>query len=154
MKTQFLLCVAALLMSLSGCERTEDASPKSASPDQLPGTWYLIEPQSPYRVRLTLEKDSVSTMPFSLRISGEASVNLYFGVMNYNAGGLADPSSQIAIRELGATLRGGSSEAMQFEQAYFAALKSANRYELTGQNRLRLHYGGEQTGILVYERSK
>ncbi|GAB3501563.1 hypothetical protein GCM10027341_28530 [Spirosoma knui] len=154
MKTLFLFCIAALLMSFSGCERTDDVSPKSASPDQLLGTWYLSEPQSPYRIRLTIEEDSASTMPFSLRISGESSVNLYFGVMNYNAGGLSDPSSQIAVRELGATMRGGSSEAMQFEQTYFTTLKKVSRYELAGQNRLRLHYGGEQTGMLVYERSK
>lgn len=153
MKTLILLFFAIGLMSFSGCEReNESVIPPDAT--KLIGDWKLIEPASTYNVTLTFATDSASNFPFTLRLSGESSVNYYFGEFQYNAGGLADPRSQVVIDNIGSTKRGGPAEALQFEQTYYNNLKAVNRYELTTDDRLRLYYGGERSGVLVYQRAK
>ncbi len=140
------------LLITAACKPEETVVP--AEPEQLAGDWKLIEPVSTYQISLRLAQDTatLSVIPFGFRLSGESSINCYSGVFSYNAGNLMDARSQVAISRFGSTQRGGSSEAMQFEQVYFTHLRAANRYDLTDQNHLRLYYGGAQPGVLVYNR--
>ena len=147
MKTWLLLLTAVLLMSFSGCERENDMKP--ADIDALTGKWQLIEPGM-YKVTLIIEPIAQNDMMLPLRIralSGESAVNLYNTSLTYKA----QDQSEITIDSISSTKRGGSAEAMQFEQTYYTNLKAVNRYELTDKSRLRFYYDG---GVLVYEKIK
>ena len=141
MKTWLLIGLTTLLMSFSGCERGEATQPVNV--DGLAGDWKLVEPGSFVQ---TWEK-----LPLQIfNLSGKSAVNTYNSTLSYK-----DRSKpEITVSEIGATKMAGSSEAMQFEQIYFASLKAVNRYELTSNNHLRLYYDGTQTGTLVYEKTK
>lgn len=149
MKTWLLIGIAALFMSFSGCEREEAIQPVNV--DGLVGNWKLVEPGS-FEVTLVIEPvvQTWEKLPVQvLGLSGKSAVNTYNSSLSYK-----DRSKpEITISAIGATKMAGSSEAMQFEQTYFASLKAVNRYELTSNNRLRLYYNGAQTGTLVYEKT-
>ena len=149
MKTGLLVGIVTLLMSFSGCEREEVNQPVNIA--GLVGNWKLIEPGS-FDVTLVIEPvaQTWEKLPVQLLgLSGKSAVNTYNSSLSCK-----DRSKpEIIISEIGATKMAGSSEAMQFEKAYFANLKAVNRYELTSNNRLRLYYDGMQPGTLVYEKT-
>lgn len=149
MKTWLLISVATLLMSFSGCDR--EAAVEPVNVDQLLGSWKLVEPGS-YDVTLVIEPivQTWEKLPVQLfGLSGKSAVNTYNSSLYYT-----DRSKPaITISAIGATKMAGSSNAMQFEQAYFANLKAVNRYKLTSKNKLRLYYDSTQTGMLVYEKT-
>ncbi|CAN5317201.1 hypothetical protein BH09BAC4_BH09BAC4_02430 [soil metagenome] len=149
MKTGLLIGIATFLMSFSGCEREEAVQPVNIN--ELIGEWKLVEPGS-FNVTLVIDPVAQTLQLPSvprLNLSGKSSVNTYNSSLSYKD----NKPSEITISEISATKMAGSSEAMQFEQAYFANLKAVNRYELTSNNRLRLYYDGAQTGTLVYEKT-
>ena len=150
MKTWLLIGLTTLLMSFSGCERGEATQPVNI--DGLAGDWKLVEPGS-FDVTLVIEPvvQTWEKLPLQIfNLSGKSAVNTYNSTLSYK-----DRSKpEITVSEIGATKMAGSSEAMQFEQIYFASLKAVNRYELTSNNHLRLYYDGAQTGTLVYEKTK
>ncbi|WP_234736293.1 META domain-containing protein [Tellurirhabdus bombi] len=145
-------------MSYSGCERNEEAViPSDAS--KLAGKWKLVGPSSAYTVTLQLTTDStVVTIPevLAYQLNGRSSVNSYFSKGTFaHLSETGNPNQgQASVGVIGATKMAGPPEAMQFETAYFNNLKAVNRFELTNQNRLKLFYGGEQPGVLTYERTK
>ncbi|GAB4042579.1 META domain-containing protein [Spirosoma jeollabukense] len=149
MKTGLLVGIVTLLMSFSGCEREEVVQPVNIN--ELIGEWKLVEPGS-FNVTLVIDPVAQTLQLPSvprLNLSGKSLVNTYNSSLSYKD----NKPSEITISEISATQMAGSSEAMQFEQTYFANLKAVNRYELTSNNRLRLYYDGAQTGTLVYEKT-
>ncbi|MFD2573987.1 META domain-containing protein [Spirosoma soli] len=144
-----LLLITTLLYSFS-CERNEEVVP--ADTQQLVGSWKLLEPGA-FNVTLVVEPvvQTWERLPDkAFNLSGESAVNIYSSRISYEA----PDQRTISIAPIISTKRGGPSEAMQFEQLYFANLMAVNRYELTGSNQLRLYYGGDQPGVLVYEKIK
>lgn len=150
--------VAAVLMSLSNCERNEE-SVVPADPTKLSGEWKLVEPASAYEVTLKLEVDPAAqtiagVTPF--KVSGRSSVNQYFAQASFGSSAQegTNPGNGVSVGVIGATKMAGPPEAMQFETEYFNNLKAVSRYELTSRNRLRLLYNGSKSGVLIYEKTK
>lgn len=141
--------VASILIILtSRCSQEESAvAPNVAA---LIGTWRLIEPDSTYGVTLQFAYDPRNPpqdiTPFNA--GGKSSVNAYTVRL------FATIDGTLTADNLGSTEIAGSPKAMQFEQTYFDNLKAVARYELSTQNRLRLYHGGQQPGVLVYEKMK
>lgn len=134
------------------CERNETSDDMIVPVDvnQLTGTWKLIQPGG-FNVTLIIESvaQTGDSLPDkAMKVSGESAVNVYSAALSYEA--VDQP--KISIASIASTKRGGSPEAMQFEQTYFANLRVVNRYELTANNRLRLHYTGAEPGVLLYEK--
>ena len=155
MKTWLLAAMAAILMSFSGCEREnviESDNQKAIDPDsvkQVLGNWKLVQPASNFATTLTVEVDQYSggtaSGIYSFRLSGKAAVNTYFTsarLPNWATG-------SVEVDGVSTTKVGGSKEAMQFEQTYYANLKAVTRYELTDKNQLKLYNDG---GVLIYEK--
>lgn len=148
MKALFLLCIAALTMSFTGCEREEAVTVANAN--EVAGSWKLVEPTSQYTVTLELAVDpGASTIPgvTPLKATGKAPVNSYF------ANASASETGSFDVAQIGSTKMAGPAEAMSFEQTYFNHLQAVNRFELTDQKRLRLYYSGDRPGVLVYEKT-
>jgi heat shock protein HslJ len=149
MKTLILVCVAALTMSFTGCEREE--VPTTLNFNEITGSWKLVEPASQYNITLELAVDpGASTIPgvTPFNATGKASVNSYF------ASSSASKTGSFGFGQIASTKMAGPTDAMQFEQTYFNKLQAVNRFDLTNQNRLRLYYAAEQPGVLVYEKTK
>ncbi len=153
MKALLLLITSMLLFT--ACQPEEVSV--STQFEQLVGEWRLVEPASAYAVTMNIAVDaSVSTIAGvrAYMFTGRAPVNTYFQRVTFSDGTHpeAGPARTASVGGVVATKIGGSPEATQFEQTYFTNLRAVNRYELTNQNRLRLHYGGTQPGVLVYEK--
>jgi hypothetical protein len=152
MKTWGLVAIAVLLMSFSSCEREKAVEPKVVNSDdvkQVLGNWRLVQPASGFAPTLAIDVDQYSggtaSGIYSLKLTGKAAVNSYFTsarLINWQTG-------SVEVENIGTTKMGGSGEAMQFEQLYYANLKAVTRYELTDKNQLRFYYDG---GVLVYEK--
>ncbi|GAA4449267.1 hypothetical protein GCM10023189_08490 [Nibrella saemangeumensis] len=144
MKTVMMTMLALLAMTFTACDPVVEPESefKTSGVNQLIGHWRLIEPASSYTVTMDITPDSSQGGNNRYRINGLSSVNYYFSSLTVSG------SDAVALETIGATKRGGSAEAMQFEQSYFNKLKAVNRYQLSG-NRLTLYAGSER---LVYER--
>ncbi len=114
------------------------------------GTWRLVEPDSAYAVTLQFAYDTANPpqdiTPFLA--SGKSPIN------EYTLRLFATIDGMMSADNLSSTKRGGTPEAMNFEQTYYTKLKSVARYELTNDNRLRLYHGGNLPRVLVYEKMK
>ncbi|GAB3546723.1 META domain-containing protein [Spirosoma fluminis] len=149
MKALCLFCIAALLMSFSGCERNNGIT-RSIDPKDLVGTWTLIEPVTQYTTTLVFHVDPTANTvagTIALTVNGKAPVNTYFARAD------ASDKGRFEFGQIGSTKMAGPAEAMQFEQTYFTTLQSLNRYELISPDRLKL-YSTESSGILVYKRTE
>lgn len=156
MKTILIALLTGMLVSAAGCEEKETILPPDA--DRLEGEWQLAEPTSTYVVtlRFTDKKRFVDALktPVTYQLAGRASVNQYFATASIGAGARYDTESQFSVSTIGATKMAGPPEAMAFETDYFQKLGKVERYELTNRNQLKLYYGGENPGLLVYEKIK
>ncbi len=90
----------------------------------------------------------------ALRFSGRAPINGYFARARFSKGPSIEsgPLGTGRVMDMIATQIGGTAEANRVENWYLGSLQSVNRYELTNRNRLRLYYGGQPSGLLIYER--
>ncbi|RYC68293.1 MULTISPECIES: META domain-containing protein [Spirosoma] len=149
MKALVLVCLAALTMSFSGCERNTDTV-VPANAEQLTGNWTLLEADYPVTLLIERGMQTWEREPDkAFRLSGESSVNLYTTTLTYKDPAAAD----ITIGPVSSTKRAGPPEALAFELTYFNRLQAVTRYELTSQNRLRLFYTQDnERGVLVYEK--
>ncbi|OIN57109.1 META domain-containing protein [Arsenicibacter rosenii] len=152
MKT-ILLFFASLIAMAFSCERNDETVVAlSAATAKLDGTWKLVEPATPYTI--TLELNLMPATATALTASnvyeatGKAPINSYFTKLTQPKPAESD---QVIVDGIGSTKVGGPAEVMQAEQTYFTNLKNVTRYELTTQNRLRLHHS---SGVLVYEKIK
>jgi len=153
-----VLLLALGLLSLSTCERkANDILP--ADPSKVSGEWKLVEPATAYEITLRLAIDPAAqtiagALPY--RVAGRSAVNQYFALATFgktteNGSSRDDGASFGAV---GATKMAGPPEAMQVEADYFRNLQAVYRFELTSRHRLRLHYRGEQPGVLIYEKKE
>lgn len=149
MKAVLITLIAFIGMAFS-CENTkEEVLPPGSG--ELVGSWQLIEPGSAYKITLTIERDAQSG---NYRLLGQSSVNQYFATVANPALSVSSTANLFSIQNLGSTKMAGPVEAMQFEQTYFTNLRAVKRYELTNQNKLRLFYEGDSSGVLIYDRTK
>ncbi len=145
MRTWSLFVTVVALLLCIGCNREETVKPANAQ--ALLEAWKLIEP-SAYKVTLVIEPGAQTLQLPSVprfNLSGESSVNQYKSSFSYQAP--AQP--EIIVTSISTTEKAGSTEAMQFEQTYYANLRAVNRFELTDKNQLRFYY---PSGVLVYEK--
>ena len=137
--------VIALLLLINAC-RSESAT-LAPNVAQLVGIWELREPLSPYTTTLQLAFDTANPprdiTPFL--VSGKVAVNPYDGRLSAALDGM------MVFTKLGNAPVGTSASA-SFGQTYLANLKSVVRYEVFAPNRLRLHYGSPQPGVLEFEK--
>ncbi|GAB4001273.1 hypothetical protein GCM10028807_57170 [Spirosoma daeguense] len=146
-KVGFVIAAFSCIIVLSQCsKKNEEVSPKIAS---LLGNWQLVQPDSSYKVSLvfTLDEKNPPNDVTPLFGNGQSSVN------QYNARFFATVDGMMVVDPIGSTKIGGEPAAMQFEQRYYTNLKAVVRYELSG-DQLKLPYGGEVPGVLVYKRVK
>ncbi|GAB3642179.1 META domain-containing protein [Spirosoma arcticum] len=144
MKTTLLAAFVILLMTQ--CSREErEVAPSVA---KLVGTWQLVEPDSAYAVTLLLALDTANPPNdiIHFKANGKSAINTYNASLSAAVDGL------MVVTSVGSTKIGGSPEATTVEQAYFASLRDVVRYELPTDNRLRLYYGGNKSGVLVYKK--
>ncbi|GAB4015685.1 META domain-containing protein [Spirosoma koreense] len=138
-----------LLVFLTQCGKKEDTvlAPNIAP---LVGTWQLTEPDSAYTVTLVLALDTDNpphdVTPFIA--SGVSSIN------EYGARMFAVLDGTMTFDQLSSTKKAGPTQAMTYEQTYFNNLRAVVRYELPTATQLRLHYGGEKPGTLIYKKIK
>lgn len=142
------LVALLLIVSMTGCGKEEvELSPKITN---LIGKWRLTEPSSAYGVTLEFTYDSANpphdVTPFL--VNGMSSVN------DYNIRFFAAIDGMMTTSNLSSTKKGGSTDAMQFEQTYFENLRAVVRYELPTDNQLRIYHGGSEPHLLIYERVK
>lgn len=137
-----------LLLFTTQCSKKDLSVPPTIA--ALIGTWQLIEPDSTYGVTLQFAYDPRNPpqdiTPFNA--GGKSAVNAYTVRL------FATIDGTLTADKLGSTEIAGSPKAMQFEQTYYANLKAVARYELSTQTQLRLYHGGQQPGVLVYEKMK
>lgn len=138
-----LLCVSTIR-----CKRKDGTvAPTIAA---LEGNWRLVEPDSTHEVMLQFAYDTRNPpqdiTPFTA--SGKAVIN------DYTLRLFATVDGTMSAENLGHTERNGSTEVTQFEQAYFDNLTTVAWYKLIAPNRLHMHHGGKQPGVLVYEKIK
>jgi heat shock protein HslJ len=146
-----LFFLTTLLLGFT-CERDETSDDMIVPVDitQLTGKWKLLQTNG-FNVTLVIEPviQTWERLPDKVvKVSGESAVNQYSASLSYDA----PDQPKVVISSISSTKRGGPAEAMQFEQTYFAQLRAVDRYELTTNNRLRLHYTGTQPGVLLYEK--
>ncbi|WP_461082405.1 META domain-containing protein [Spirosoma flavus] len=143
----FLLLSLISLLTLTQCsKKNDDLSPKIAT---LLGNWQLVDPTSAYEVNLnfTLDEKNPPNDVTPLFGGGRSPVN------EYSARFFATIDGMMVVDPISSTKVGGEPAAMQFEQAYYTNLKAVVRYELTA-DQLKLTYGGDKPGELVYKRVK
>ena len=116
---------------------------------KLVGTWQLIEPDSSYAVTLRLALDTANPPNdiIHFKASGQSAINTYTAFLS------AAVDGYMVVTSVGSTKMAGPPKAMTAEQAYFTNLRAVVRYELPTDNQLRLYYGGERAGVLVYKKS-
>ncbi|MBD2702538.1 META domain-containing protein [Spirosoma sp. BT702] len=140
------LSLFSLLVFTQCSKKDNELSPKIAS---LIGNWQLAEPNSSYEVNLnfTLDEKNPPNDVTPLFGGGRSSVN------EYNARFFATVDGMMVVDPIGSTKVAGEPAAMQFEQTYYTNLRAVVRYELTS-DQLKLSYGGDKPGTLVYKRVK
>ena len=121
----------------------------SASVTKLVGTWQLTGRDSSYAVtlRLALNPANPPKDITHFEASGQSAVNSYNAFLSAAVDGL------MVVTSVNATERGAAPAAMQVEQTYFTSLRAVVRYNMPSDNQLRLYYGGDKPGVLVYRRT-
>lgn len=144
MKTALLAALTILL--LVQCNREERGVAPGVA--QLVGTWQLVTPDSAYAVTLLLALDTANPPNdiVHFKANGKSAINTYNAFLSAAVDGL------MVVTNVASTKIGGSSEATTVEEAYFTSLRTVVRYELSADNRLRLYYGGDKPGVLVYRK--
>lgn len=139
--------VAFVILLLTQCNgNNRDVAPPSVA--GLVGTWELVEPGSAYAITFVLALDTANPPKDVIHfVANGKSVN-----NTYNASLSAAVDGLMVVTSLGSTKIGGSPEATTVEQTYYTNLRAVVRYELSADNRLRLHYGGNNPGVLVYKK--
>lgn len=141
-----LLIAVCIILLMAQCGRAErEVAPGVA---KLVGTWQLIGPDSAYAVTLVLALDTANPPNdvIHLKANGQSAINGYTAFLSAAADGL------MVVTSLISTKIGGSPGATTVEQAYFTNLRAVVRYELPADNRLRLYYGGDKPGVLIYKK--
>lgn len=146
MKTALLAALVMLL--LVQCNREQDAVAPGIA--KLVGTWQLVKPDSAYAITLRLALDTANPPNdvIHFEANGKSAVNTYTAFLSAASDGL------LVVTNVTSTKIGGSSEATTVEQAYFTSLRTVVRYELSGDNQLKLYHGGDKSGVLVYNKIK
>lgn len=141
--------IAAFVMLLTTqCSREKrEVAPGVA---KLVGTWQLAGPDSSYAVTLLLALDTANPPNdiIHFKANGQSAINTYTAFLSAAVDGL------MVITSVGSTKVAGPPEATKIEQTYFTNLRAVVRYELPTDNQLRLLYGGDKPGVLVYEKIK
>lgn len=151
MKALFFIWLSVLL--LGSCRSGDAVKPTGSS--ALVGDWKLIDPNSAYTVTLRIEEQPVQLAGFdSFKVSGRAAVNAYFAEANISKGPSIESgeAGTGGIGNLGVTQVAGTTDAMRYEDTYFARLRSVNRAEVTSTGLLQLTYTAVTPGILIYQR--
>ena len=148
MKSTTIVFLVSILLLLTQCGTKEvTLAPQITN---LIGTWWLVEPDSSYAVTLEFAYDTANpphdVTPFLS--SGKSPIN------DYTLRLFATIDGMMSADDLSSTKRGGTPEAMNFEQTYYKNLRAVVRYELKADNRLRLYHGGDLPHVLVYEKMK
>ncbi|QIP11436.1 META domain-containing protein [Spirosoma aureum] len=145
MKNGLIISLLILVITIGCGKRETEVAPLLAN---LVGTWKLIEPDSSYAITLQFAYDTrnppIDITPYLA--SGKSSVN------EYSARMFATIDGTMQINEVVSTEKAGSPAAMQFEQDYFANLKTVARFESPTETQLRLYHGGPKPGVLVYKK--
>lgn len=139
--------MAAFVMLLTTqCSREKrEVAPGVA---KLAGTWQLAGPDSSYAITLLLALDTTNPPNdvIHFKANGQSAINTYNAFLSAAVDGL------MVVTSVGSTKMVGTPEATRIEQTYFSNLRAVVRYELPTDNRLRLLYGGDKPGVLVYGR--
>lgn len=141
--------IAALVMLLmTQCSREKRGVAPGVA--KLVGTWQLAGPDSAYAVTLLLALDTANPPNdiIHFKANGQSAINTYNAFLSAAVDGL------MVITNVGSTKMAGPPEATKTEQTYFTNLRAVVRYELPTDNQLRLLYGGDNPGVLVYEKIK
>lgn len=144
MKSAAIAVCVILLMTQCGSDNREVA-PGVA---KLVGTWQLVGPDSAYAVTLVLALDTAKPPKDVIHFiaNGKSTINTYGGFLSAAVDGL------MVFTDVNSTKIGGSPDATNVEQTYFTDLRAVVRYELQADNRLRLYYGGNSPGVLIYKK--
>ena len=148
MKIPTIAVFVLILLSLTRCGSKEVALAPQIT--NLIGTWRLVQPDSSYAVTLEFAFDTANpphdVTPFLA--SGKSPIN------DYTLRLFATIDGMMSADDLSSTKRGGTPDAMTFEQTYYKNLRAVARYELTTNNQLRLYHGGDLPRVMVYEKVK
>jgi len=141
-----LIAVFAILLMTQCSREKREVAPNVA---KLVGTWQLVEPDSAYAVTLLLALDTANPPNdiIHFKANGKSAINTYDAFLS------AAVDGYMIVTSVGSTKIGGPPEATNVEQTYFNGLRAVVRYELPTDNRLRLYYGGDKPGVLVYKKT-
>lgn len=139
------IAVFAILL-MTQCSREErEIAPAVA---KLVGTWQLAGPDSSYAVTLLLALDTANPPNdiIHFKASGQSGINSYNAFLSAAVDGL------MVFTSVNATKMADPPPTTQVEQTYLTNLRAVVRYDLPSDNQLRLYYGGDKPGVLVYRR--
>lgn len=143
---RYVAVTMLVVLMLTQCR--PDKREVAPSVAKLVGTWRLAGPDSTYAVTLVLALDTANPPNdiIHFEASGQSAVNTYTGFLSAAVDGL------MVVTGIGSTKLAGPPEATRTEQAYFTNLRAVVRYDLPADNQLRLYYGGDKPGVLVYKK--
>lgn len=143
----WVIATFVMLLMMTQCSREKRGVAPGVA--KLAGTWQLAGPDSSYAVTLLLALDTTNPPNdvIHFKANGQSAINTYNAFLSAAVDGL-----MVVTSVAGSTKMAGTPEATRIEQLYFTNLLAVVRYELPTDNRLRLLYGGDKPGVLVYER--
>jgi heat shock protein HslJ len=144
MKTILLSLLLLSLSSFSGCNRQDTNTVQPLDPGSVLGQWQLSSPKTTFTITLDITQKTTEGKT-SYQLSGLSPVNQYGADATIQADGTVTVSSIVA------TKRGGSTEAMNAESAYFKSLQQVDKAELVG-GKLQLRSRDTNWTLLVYDK--
>ena len=127
MKTILWSLLLFSLSSFSGCNRQEASTVQPTDLSNVIGKWKLSSPKTDFTITLDIARKSTEANAITYQLAGLSPSN------QYGADATIQTNGTLSVGSIVATKRGGSTEAMNTEAAYFNSLQKALKVEITGQ---------------------
>ena len=114
------------LTSFSGCKDKECCGPPANTSDSLVGSWILSKPQTDFKITLNIALKSTEGSTSLYQLTGSSPVN------QYGADATLQQNGAVTVSNIFSTKRGGSTEAMNTETAYYRSLQYALKADIVG----------------------
>lgn len=127
MKTTIIQCMILLsLTPLWSCNQQNVDTIQPASLDNLAGSWVLSKPQTGFTVTLDIAVESKEGAATRFRFTGLSPIN------QYGSDATVQPSGDLTMSSIISTKRGGSTEEMNTETAYYRSLQRVTKASIVG----------------------